>query len=84
MDPPTANEVKSTIDNMHSGTAPSADDVSAEMLKARGDIITETLTEIFKEIWEEEIPVYIDWKTGLIVSSYHVVEVSPQMHQVKR
>ena len=36
------------------------------MLKAGGDVITETLTEIFKEIWEEEeIPV--DWKTGLIV-----------------
>ena len=58
MDPPTANEVKSAIDNMKSGKAPGADGVSAEMLKAGGDIITETLTEIFKEIWEEEeIPV---------------------------
>ena len=66
MDPPTANEVKSAIDNMKSRKAPGADGVSAEMLKAGGDIITETLTEIFKEIWEEEeIPV--DWKTGLIV-----------------
>ena len=66
MDPPTANEVKSAIDNMKSGKAPGADGVSAEMLKAGGDVITETLTEIFKEIWEEEeIPV--DWKTGLIV-----------------
>ena len=62
----TANEVKSAIDNMKSGKTPGADGVSAEMLKAGGDIITETLTEIFKEIWEEEeIPV--DWKTGLIV-----------------
>ena len=58
MDPPTANEVKSAIDNMKSGKAPGADGVSAEMLKAGGDVITETLTEIFKEIWEEEeIPV---------------------------
>ena len=66
MDPPTANEVKSAIDNMKSGKAPGADGVSAEMLKAGGDVITETLTEIFKEIWEEEeIPV--DWKTELIV-----------------
>ena len=66
MDPPTANEVKSAIDNMKSGKAPGADGVSAEMLKAGGDVITETLPEIFKEIWEEEeIPV--DWKTGLIV-----------------
>ena len=66
MDPPTANEVKAAIDKMKSGKAPGADSISAEMLKAGGDIITETLTEIFKEIWEEEeIPV--DWKTGLIV-----------------
>ena len=68
MDPPTANEVKSAIDNMKSGKAPGADGVSAEMLKAGGDVITETLTEILKEIslWQEgEIPV--DWKTGLIV-----------------
>ncbi len=35
------------------------------MLKAGGDVITEILTQIFKEIWEEEeIPV--DWNTGLI------------------
>ena len=48
--PPTANEVKSAIDNMKSGKAPGADGVSAEMLKAGGDVITETLTEIFKEM----------------------------------
>ena len=67
MDPPTANEVKSAIDNMKSGKLPGADGVSAELLKKTvGDVITETLTEIFKEIWKEkEIPV--DWKTGLIV-----------------
>ena len=66
MDPPTANKVKSATDNMKSGKAPGADGVSAEMVKVGGDVITETLTEIFKEIWEEEeIPV--DWKTGLIV-----------------
>ena len=66
MDPPTANEVKSAIDNVKSGKAPGIDGVSAEMLKAGGDVITGTRTEIFKEIWEEEeIPV--DWKTGLIV-----------------
>ena len=34
MDPPTANEVKSAIDNMKSGKAPGAEGVSAEMLKA--------------------------------------------------
>ena len=66
MDPPTANEVKSAIDNMKSGKAPGADGVSAEMLKAGGDVITETLTQIFKEIWEEE-EIAVDWKTGLIV-----------------
>ena len=65
MDPPTANEVESAIDNMKSEKALGADGVSAEMLKAGGDVITETITEIFKEIWEEEIPV--DWKTRLIV-----------------
>ena len=49
-----------------SGKAPGADAVSAEMLKAGGDVITETLTESFKEIWEEE-KMTVDWKTGLIV-----------------
>ena len=65
MDPPTANEMKSAIDNIKSGKAPGADGVCAEMLKAGGNVITETLTEMFKEMWEEEeIPV--DGKTGLI------------------
>ena len=50
MDPPTANEVRSETDNMKSG----ANCVSAEILKVGGDVITETLTESFKEIWEEE------------------------------
>ena len=63
MDPPTANEVKSAIYNMKPGKAPGADGV---MLKAVGDVIIETITEIFNEIWEEEeIPV--DWKTVPIV-----------------
>ena len=53
MDPPTANEVKSAIDNINSAKAPGADGVSAEMLKAGGNVITETLT-MFKEMWEEE------------------------------
>ena len=50
MDPPTANEVKSAIDNLTSGNALGSDGVSADMLKAVGDVITETLTEIVKEI----------------------------------
>ena len=33
MDPPTANEVKSAIDNMKSGKVPGADGVSAEIIK---------------------------------------------------
>ena len=40
--------------------------MSADMLKAGGEIIVRTLIEIFEGIWEEvEIP--SDWKTGLIV-----------------
>ena len=50
MDPPTANEVKSAIYNKKSAKAPGADGVRTEMLKTGGDIITETLTEILKEI----------------------------------
>ena len=66
MEPLTAKEEKSAIDKTKTARAPGSDGVSAEMLKAGGDVITQTNTEIFKEIWEEEeIPV--DWKTGLIV-----------------
>ena len=51
---------------MKSGKAPGADRVSADMLKAGGEIIVRTLIEVFEGIWEkEEIP--SDWKTGLIV-----------------
>ena len=51
---------------MKSGNAPGADRVSANTLKAGGEIIVRTLIEIFEGIWEkEEIP--SDWKTGLIV-----------------
>ena len=44
-DPPTANKVKSAIDHMNSGKAPGADGVSAEILKAGGDVITQTLRD---------------------------------------
>ena len=66
MVPPTANDVKSEIGNMKSVKAPGAHGVSVEILKEGGYVITETLTEIFKEIWEEE-EIAVDWKTGFIV-----------------
>ena len=48
---------------MRLGKAPGADAVGVEMLKARGDVITENLTEMFKEIWEkEEIPVHFAYR----------------------
>ena len=50
MDPRSAADVKSAIDNNKLGKEPGADGASAEMLKAGGDAITETITEIFKEI----------------------------------
>ena len=51
---------------MKSGKAPGADCVSAEMLKAGGEVTMGALTEIFEGIWEtEETPG--DWKMGLIV-----------------
>ena len=53
---------------MKSAKAAGADGVSAEMLKAGGNVITKTPTEIFREIWEqEEIPVDWKWKTELFV-----------------
>ena len=48
MDPTTTNEVKSAIDNMKSGKAPGADGVSAEMLRAGADVITQTLRDFIK------------------------------------
>ena len=65
-DPPSAEEVRKAIRTMKSGKAPGADCVSAEMLKAGGEVTMGALTEIFEGIWEtEETPG--DWKMGLII-----------------
>ena len=65
-DPPSAEEVRKAIRTMKPGKAPGADCVSADMLKAGGEVTMEALTEIFEGIWEaEETPG--DWKMGLIV-----------------
>ena len=65
-DPPSAEEVRKSIRTTKSGKAPGADRVSAEMLKAGGEVTMGALTEIFEGIWEtEETPG--DWKMGLIV-----------------
>ena len=65
-DPPSAEEVRKAIRTMKSGKATGADFVSAEMLKAGGEVTMGALTEIFEGIWEtEETPG--DWKMGLIV-----------------
>ena len=48
---------------MKSGKAPGADYVSAEMLKAGGEVTVGALTEIFEGMWKtEETPG--DWKMG--------------------
>ena len=53
MDPPTANDVKSATGNITPGNVPGVDEVSAEMLKTGGDVIAETHTEMFKEMWKK-------------------------------
>ena len=61
-DPPSTEEVRKAIRTMKSGKAPGADCVSAEMLKARGEV-TMGAFEGIRET--EETPG--DWKMGLIV-----------------
>ena len=62
----SAEEVRKAIRTMKSGKAPGADYVSAEMLKAGGEVTMGALTEIFEGIWKaEETPG--GWKMGLIV-----------------
>ena len=51
---------------MKSGKAPGADCVSAEKLKAGGEVTMGALTEIFEGIWETEETLG-GWKLGLIV-----------------
>ena len=64
-DPPSLEEVTAAIKAMKKGKAPGADGVTAEMLKADVNVTAPILTEIFKQIWEEDqIPEA--WKTGLI------------------
>ena len=60
-DPSSAEEVRKADSSKKSGKAPSLDGVSADMLKAGGEIIVRTLTEIIDGA--EEIPG--DWKTEL-------------------
>ncbi|KAI0237554.1 hypothetical protein LSAT2_011866 [Lamellibrachia satsuma] len=50
---------------MKSGKAPGAEFVSAEMLKAEGEVTMGALTEVFEGIWETEETTG-DWKMELI------------------
>ena len=64
--PPTHEEVKRAIQAMKGGKAAGLDSIHAEMLKADLTTSTKVFTELFSNIWEEEI-IPQDWDKGLIV-----------------
>lgn len=63
---PTHEEVRRAIQVMKSGKAASLDSIHAEMLKADLATSAKVFTELFRNIWEEEI-IPQDWDKGLIV-----------------
>ena len=65
-DTPGEEEIRSAIKSLKSGKARGIDNIHAEMVK--GDVYTATrvLTDLFRNVWEEET-ILDDWNKSLIV-----------------
>lgn len=63
---PTAQEVRAAIKSLKNGKAPGADNVTAESIKAGGEVLFKRLHSLIQLIWRtEEIPTM--WKKAIIV-----------------
>ena len=65
-DEPTVNEMRSAIRSLKNGKAPGMDQVTAEMIKAGGDILLQRLHVLLTRIWRSE-RVPSAWKKAIIV-----------------
>ncbi|XP_062612120.1 uncharacterized protein LOC134273919 [Saccostrea cucullata] len=65
VDPPTTQEIRTALKTFRNGRAPGADQITAEMLKADIDKISQELKHAFDQIWKEE-KVPKEWTRGLI------------------
>ena len=52
--PPTESKVSTAIKHLSRGKAPGSDSIPAEIYKAGGPVMTQTLTELFINMWEQE------------------------------
>ncbi|CAF1594122.1 unnamed protein product [Adineta ricciae] len=65
-DEPTIEEVKTAIQSLRNGKAPGADHVTAEAIKAGGNVLLHRLHALLQTIWHtEQIP--STWKKAIIV-----------------
>ncbi len=62
----TAMEIITAIKSLKNNKAPGLDQITAEMLKHRGDITVPVLTRMFNEYWQGEC-VPSEWRRGVIV-----------------
>lgn len=66
VEPPTREEVKNAVKALKSNKAPGKDEITAEILKKGGNVVTEKLWDIMLKIWEkEEIPA--EWQEAVVV-----------------
>ena len=63
---PSLEEIEEAIRRMKGGKAPGIDDISADIIKAGGRLLSTRLHKLFVEIWEQEETID-DWSTALII-----------------
>ncbi|WP_151813958.1 hypothetical protein, partial [Acinetobacter ursingii] len=65
VDEPRLEEIQSVIHDMKNNKAPGENNITAELLKAGGEKLTQLVFELVKAIWaEERIPG--EWKTAIV------------------
>ena len=57
---PDEEEIKSTVKVMKNNKAPSADNITAELLKLGGDVVVQWLLNLVSMVWQEKC-VPEDW-----------------------
>jgi len=66
---PSKLEVHTAVRKLKNGKAPGLCGITAEMLKASGDVGILWLTSVIKQVWQPGV-ISPDWKKGIILPIY--------------